>query len=129
MINKAATIRRCVKRITEVFSNKVENLHDFTKQDSVILNLQRACEASIDLAMHMISIHKLGVPQSSRDAFDLLQRNGMLQESIAVRMKAMVGFRNVAVHDYQALQIPILHSIITKHLDDFEQYIQQIIKL
>lgn len=34
-------------------------------------------------------------------------------------MKRMVGFRNIAVHDYQTLQLPIVVSIITRHLNDF----------
>lgn len=34
----------------------------------------------------------------------------------------MVGFRNIAMHDYQALQLPIAVSIIEKHLDDFLHY-------
>lgn len=36
--------------------------------------------------------------------------------------KRMVGFRNIAVHDYQALQLPITVSIITDHLDEFLTY-------
>lgn len=34
----------------------------------------------------------------------------------------MVGFRNIAVHDYQALQLPIVAAVITKHLGDFTAY-------
>lgn len=64
LINKADNIRRCIHRIHEVYENKHENLSDFTKQDSIILNLQRACEASIDLAMHIVAQQKLGVPKA-----------------------------------------------------------------
>nr|WP_240637245.1 DUF86 domain-containing protein [Meiothermus hypogaeus] len=31
----------------------------------------------------------------------------------------MVGFRNVAVHDYQALSLPILKTILEERLGDF----------
>lgn len=34
----------------------------------------------------------------------------------------MVGFRNIAVHEYQALQLPITVAIIENHLDEFLQY-------
>jgi hypothetical protein len=34
----------------------------------------------------------------------------------------MVGFRNIAVHDYQALQLPITIKIITTHLQEFLEY-------
>ena len=50
ILNKTTTIERCVKRIHEVYEDNPANLADFTKQDSIILNIQRACEASIDLA-------------------------------------------------------------------------------
>jgi len=39
----------------------------FTRQDSIILNLQRACEASIDAAMHLVRVRRMGIPQESRD--------------------------------------------------------------
>lgn len=39
----------------------------------------------------------------------------------------MVGFRNIAVNDYQTLQLPITVSIITTHLDEFLQYSQAVL--
>ncbi len=74
ILNKIETIERCINRINEVYKNNPENLKDYTKQDSIMLNIQRACEASIDLAMHIISRRKLGIPQNSRDAFDVLNK-------------------------------------------------------
>lgn len=38
----------------QVYANDAGSLKDYTKQDSIILNIQRACEASIDLAMHIV---------------------------------------------------------------------------
>jgi len=122
IINKSATILRCIDRIREEYGGTAESLANITKQDSIVLNLQRACEASIDLAMHIVSERGYGVPQSSRDAFDLLQRNGVVGDVLCARLKAMVGFRNVAIHDYQAIQIPILQSILDRHLDDFVEF-------
>lgn len=31
----------------------------------------------------------------------------------------MVGFRNVAIHDYQKLNLDIVRRIVVEHLDDF----------
>lgn len=127
-LNKALTIERCIKRINEVYDNESTNLNDFTKQDSIILNIQRACEACIDLAMHLVAEKKLGIPQSSRDSFELLNQHKIISEPIAKRMKAMVGFRNIAVHDYQSVNIEILKSIIELHLNDFLEYTNEILK-
>ncbi|MEX2414784.1 MAG: DUF86 domain-containing protein [Paenibacillaceae bacterium] len=119
IINKMETIKRCIKRIREEYDGDPTNLNNYTKQDSIILNLQRACEASIDLAMHVVAEMKLGVPQNSRDAFDMLQEHHVIESELCQRLKAMVGFRNIAVHDYQAVKNSILKSIIDHHLDDF----------
>ena len=32
----------------------------------------------------------------------------------------MVGFRNIAVHDYQALKLDILEAILEKHINDLK---------
>jgi uncharacterized protein YutE (UPF0331/DUF86 family) len=67
----------------------------------------------------LIRRERLGVPQSARDVFELLSRSGWLEPGLLPSMKSMVGFRNIAVHEYQTLQLPITVSIITQHLDDF----------
>ncbi|UPM52600.1 type VII toxin-antitoxin system HepT family RNase toxin [Gottfriedia acidiceleris] len=129
ILNKISTIERCIKRINEVYDNNPSNLNDFTKQDSIILNIQRACEACIDLAMHLVSEKKLGIPQSSRDSFDLLVANSLLDQELSMKLKAMVGFRNIAVHDYQSVNLEIVEKIIENHLIDLKKYTHHVIKL
>ena len=128
VLNKISVIERCKKRILDVYDQKPENLKDYTKQDSIILNIQRACEACIDLAMHIVAQERLGLPQTSRDAFDMLESSSIIDEEIAKRLKAMVGFRNIAVHDYQTLNLNILEQIVEKHLEDFTDFTKQILK-
>ena len=127
VINKIATIERCLQRIKMVYAEVADNLStDFTRQDSIVLNLQRACEASIDLANYINKQKKLGIPQSSRDAFELLFKAVLLPEEVAVNLKKMVGLRNIAVHDYQELNIDIVRFIIENHLNDFQYFIKAI---
>lgn len=129
ILNKITTIERCVNRIHEVYEGNSENLKDFTKQDSIILNIQRACKASIDLAMHIVSERKLGVPKASREGFKLLQEAHIIDSSLAKTLMNMVGFRNIAVHDYQALKVDILEAILDKHIDDFKQFTKVVLQL
>lgn len=120
VINKAATIERCVARAREEYAaNPATFARDFTRQDAAILNIQRACEAALDLGQHLIRRERLGVPQSARNVFTLLAQSGWIDETLADVLKRMVGFRNIAVHDYQSLQLPITVAIIERHLDDF----------
>ena len=123
IVNKVATIERCLARVGEEYGGDERNLRDnLTRQDSIILNLQRACEASIDLAMALVKAYRLGPPQESRHAFDLLQAAGLLDAELTARMARMVGFRNVAVHDYQSLNLDIVKAIILERLDDFRAF-------
>lgn len=120
LINKTAVIERCVKRAHEEYQKDPSRFaQDLTRQDAAILNIQRANEAALDMGQHLIRREKLGLPQSARDVFSLLAKNGWIAEPLATSLKRMVGFRNIAVHDYQALQLPIVISIIENNLDDF----------
>ncbi|WP_028402306.1 type VII toxin-antitoxin system HepT family RNase toxin [Ectobacillus panaciterrae] len=127
ILNKIATIQRCINRINEEYENNPLNLENYTKQDSIILNIQRACEASIDIAMHIVAEKKFGIPQTSRDAFDFLANNDVITPSLSFKLKAMVGFRNIVVHDYQAVNLEIVQKIIEKHLDDYTEFIKQVL--
>jgi len=128
IINKIETIKRCLSRINEEyvsFENELEN--NFTKQDSIILNLERAAQASIDLSTHIIRVRNLGIPKTSRDVFSLLKASNIIRTVTSEQMKKMVGFRNIAVHDYQNISLDIVKSILDNHLIDFESFIQEII--
>ncbi len=129
LINKAATIERCVGRVQEEYeADKANFATNYSRQDAAILNIQRACEAAIDMGQHLIRREKLGVPQGSRDVFKLLEQGQWIPADIADVMKRMVGFRNIAVHDYQTLQLPITVAVIEKHLTDFLSFSQCILQ-
>lgn len=125
LVNKAAAIERAVRRVREEHAGDDQNLLvNQTRQDAIVLNLQRACESSIDAAMHLVRVRRLGVPQETRDAFVLLEQAGVLDERLADRLKKMVGFRNVAVHDYQKLNLEVVRRIVVDHLDDFLTFVR-----
>ena len=120
LLNKASSIERCIARAREEYNADPTGFAtNFTRQDAAILNIQRACEAALDMGNYVIRRDKLGITQSSRDVFTLLEQAGRIDAATAESMRHMVGFRNVAVHEYQALVLPITVNIITQHLDDF----------
>lgn len=123
LLNKAATIERSVARAREEYQRDPASFAtDDTRQDAAILNIQRACEATLDMGQHLIRRERLGLPQSARDVFTLLAQAGWIPNDLADALKRMIGFRNIAVHDYQALQLPITIAVITKHLDELLVY-------
>lgn len=128
ILNKTAIIERCIGRIKDEYANDPRNLQIITKQDSIILNIQRACEAAIDLAMHLVRWYRLGIPQESRGAFQLLVNAGRLPPSLGETMTRMVGFRNIAVHDYRKLDLRIVQAIIENKLEDLLAFASHAIK-
>ena len=128
--NKCANIEYCLNRIKEeYFGFEQEFRINLTKQESIILNLQRACESSIDLANYLVKKKKLGIPQTSRDSFVLLKKAGIIDSHLSQRLQTMVGFRNIAIHDYIELDLDITINIIEKHLTDFAQFTATLLKL
>jgi uncharacterized protein YutE (UPF0331/DUF86 family) len=129
LINKVATIERCVARAREEYHKDPGSFaSDYTRQDAAILNIQRACQAALDMGHYLIRRERLGVPEGSRHVFDLLARGAWISPEMAEALKPMVGFRNIAVHDYQTLQLPITVEIITRRLDNLLDYAQTILR-
>ena len=127
VLNKIQSIEKCLKRIREEYVGFEDSFEEnYTKQDSVILNLERASQASIDIATHIVKTKNLGLPNTSRELFSMLLDAGIISENSCKQMQGMVGFRNIAVHDYQNLNIEIVVSIAEKHLGDFEGFLREV---
>jgi uncharacterized protein YutE (UPF0331/DUF86 family) len=128
LLNKASTIERCLGRILEEYRGHEAELEtNFTRQDALLLNLLRACEASIDAAMHLVRLRKLGLPQESREAFRMLEQGRVLTPDLSLRLQKMVGFRDIAVHNYASLDIAIVRAIVEDRLDDFREFARLLI--
>lgn len=118
ILNKYESIERCIKRINEEYEENANNLNNYSKADAIVLNLQRACELVIDIAMYIISTQKLGIPQTKKEAFEILLKNNYITDETYKKMRGMIGFRNIAVHDYQEIDEEILQDVIENHLED-----------
>ena len=129
LLNKVAIIERCLTRLEQEYRGHEDELEtNLMRQDPILLNLQRCCEAAIDLAMHGVRAHRLGLPQESREAFTLLHDAGLIDEMLMRRMQAMVGFCNIAVHNYQKSSLEIVRAILNEKLDDFRQFCSIMLK-
>jgi uncharacterized protein YutE (UPF0331/DUF86 family) len=81
LLNKAATIERCVARARDEFNADPQTFAtNLTRQDAAILNIQRACEAALDMGHHIIRRESLGLPQSSRDRIERPDPNTCITE-------------------------------------------------
>jgi uncharacterized protein YutE (UPF0331/DUF86 family) len=129
LLNKAATIEKCIARVKEEYEKDIKSFEtDYTRQDAAILNIERACETVLDMGHIYIRENKFGIPQSSRNIFELLAKNDVISGELSEKLKKMVGFRNIAVHDYQSIQLPILLDIIKTHLNDLLEFSKTLVQ-
>lgn len=129
VLNKKESIERCVRQIRKYYAmpSELPFKKDYIKQDAILLNLQRACEQSIDLANHVIKTKKLGLPKESKESFEILAREKAISEDMSKKLQGMVGFRNTAIHEYQELNLEIVVDVIENHLDNFIEFTNQIL--
>jgi uncharacterized protein YutE (UPF0331/DUF86 family) len=125
ILGKSEIIERSLARVRETYARDPAALEkDYGCQDIVILNIERSCQAAIDLAMRWTRIEALGLPKDSRDAFAILAAAGHISADLAESLKRMVGFRNIAVHDYREIDFAIVKALIDRDFPDFRELIR-----
>jgi uncharacterized protein YutE (UPF0331/DUF86 family) len=122
---KVTYLQRSVARAREALASAgTEFRTNYNLQDAAILNVIRACDTSIDLANMLIRKRRFGVPSESKDSFVTLVRENAIPHGLGDRLQRMVGFRNLAVHQYRELDLDIVESVIRKNLDDLLEFAQ-----
>ena len=118
--NKKESIERCIKQIHTYYHlpDTVPFEKNFLKQDAIAINIQRACEQTIDLANYTIRKYRLGMPKNSRDSFKILAEHQIISADIEKNLYKMIGFRNILVHEYQQMDLNVMTQIIKNNLND-----------
>jgi uncharacterized protein YutE (UPF0331/DUF86 family) len=129
IVNKIQSIQHCVERAREEYNkNPADFETNYTLQDAAILNVLRACEQAINLANHIIKSHKMGIPTSSAESFELLDKKHIISREISVKLQNMVKFRNVVIHNYQRVNMEIVKSVIKNDLNDLLSFTDKIME-
>ena len=120
---KLISLNRCLERIKLHTPTSVETLqNDFDAQDIISLNIQRAVQISVDIAAHILAEQLHEQTPTMAETFLALSRYELLDSQLASRLAKAVGFRNIAVHEYDTLDMNILYSIITKEIGCFYEF-------
>lgn len=123
IINKIESIKKCVERAREEYVADRKNFSEnFSRQDAALMNIQRGCEQAIDLANYLLRQLNLGIPMDSRDSFNILAKEKIINNDLAKRLGEMVGFRNIIVHEYQKINFNIIVAVLTKDADDLLEF-------
>lgn len=125
---KLESLRRCLQRIEIKCPLNAETLAaDLDLQDIVSLNLSRAVQLCVDIGTHLIAGMDVPPPDTMGQTFDLLAQVGLLDATLALRLKKAVGFRNIAVHNYDVINWHIVHAIAKGHSQDFSEFAKVVI--
>lgn len=120
---KIESLRRCVERVRQKTPATAAALAgDPDAQDILTLNLTRAVQLCVDIGAHLIAAQNKAAPDTMGQTFDVLADMGVTSAELAVRMKKAVGFRNIAVHNYEAIDWEITHAIAARHMGDFAAF-------
>lgn len=124
---KLEALIRCVHRIKDQNISTLEELEkNLDKQEIIILNLQRAVQICVDIGNHILLDYKTPTPSTMADTFKYLAENKLITDKNAQDLAHAVGFRNIAVHQYEKIDCNIILSIINNHLDDFRIFAEAI---
>ena len=122
VVAKTAAIDRCLNRVRDVRARGGSALSPIDVEDITVINIQRAAQAAIDLAAHVVSTEGYGVPADVAETFSLLAQHAVIDTELASRLRKMVGFRNIAVHNYQSLDPRIIDHVVENRLEDLRTF-------
>lgn len=127
IFEKLDTVVRCLDRIRDKTPKSLADLNaSIDNQDIIVLNLERAIQACVDVATHVVAYTNLPVPTTMGESFEKLAAVNVISVQTAQRMKKSVGLRNILVHEYKKVDWSILWEVITNHMDDFYAFASEV---
>jgi uncharacterized protein YutE (UPF0331/DUF86 family) len=130
ILSKKTSLERCILQVRTYYGNpsREDFEKDILRQDAIAINLQRAMELAIDMANHLIKQKKLGLPKESKESFTLLEQAGIIPPDLSKKLRGMVGFRNILVHQYQDLELGVMIDVIENRLGDLVDFSSLVLK-
>ena len=128
--NKIESLRRCLARVESRCPKDLDALlNDVDAQDVLTLNLSRAIQLCVDISLHILSSSNQAVPQAMADAFTGLVKEGIISVDTEEKMRKAVGFRNIAIREYEKINWAIVYDIATECMADFRVFAKTISEL
>lgn len=118
-----------MQRVAEKCPDDAETLsREVDLQDIVTLNLSRAVQMCVDVGAHMIASTETPAPATMDQTFELLSQKGLLPVALATRLQRAVGFRNIVIHNYEAIDWQVVHALARDHLGDFASFARAVVE-
>ena len=122
---KLAFIETCLRELHDLAdADAMEN--DVRQRRFVEHTLQIAIQACQDIASHIVSDERLGEPRTNQELFRLLESAGWIDTDLARALRQAIGFRNVLVHGYTAVDIAILKDVLNNRTSDLLRFVRDL---
>jgi len=125
VLKKLARIETCIRELRTLARPEALGT-DVRELRFVEHTLQIAIQACQDAASHIVSDDRLGEPRTNQELMDLLVSSGWLGADLGARLRRAVGFRNVLVHGYDAVDVAIVRDVLAHGVDDLEAFVAAI---
>jgi len=122
LATRVARLRRFQEQPLEEFQSDWQKVHAAERL------LQTAIQNVIDIGAHILADLGDSRWNEYRDIPERLSAHGIILQEEVASLQAMIGMRNILVHQYVDLDIIKLHEAIRERLADFDRFAQAIIQ-
>ena len=123
-------LRLLEQKLIEIHDWNIDSYAEFKDSSLKINAVERALtvcvEIMIDVSERILAIKQIPPKNSSIENFRELERLSVIQSF--EKYADMIRFRNFVVHRYENIDTQILFTIITKKLDNFSAFIDEVRK-
>jgi uncharacterized protein YutE (UPF0331/DUF86 family) len=88
--------------------------------------VQVAAQTCVDTANHLIASFGWRAPADYRDAFTVLEEQGVIDPELAAQMRDLAGLRNRLVHLYEDVDDRIVHEALPEGIADLSRFAQAV---
>ena len=123
-------LRLLEQKLNEIKEWNITQYSDFKNSSLKINAVERALtvcvEIMIDVSERILAMEKMPPRNSSIENFQELEKLNIIQSYD--KYADMIRFRNFVVHRYENIDTEILFNIITKKINDFSAFVDEIRK-
>ncbi len=121
VLKKLAFVETCLSELERLAKLEVIET-DVRERRFIEHTLQLAIQACLDVASHIVSDERLGEPKTNHELFSLLAAAGWIEQNLAAKLRAAVGFRNILVHGYTDVDPNVIRDVVEHHSTDLEEF-------
>ena len=125
-------IKRLDRVLTALEKHAQMNLEEYLKNDdlqaAVERRLQIAAQTCIDIANYLLARLRLELPDEEENVFLNLAKANIISPELAEKMKGLVRFRNILVHEYLDVDSDLVYHNLKQNVIDFRNFIAAITK-